>query len=50
VDQAQAAFIQGRFILDNILAANEIIHFTKVHKQKGIVLKINFEKAYDRVN
>jgi Reverse transcriptase (RNA-dependent DNA polymerase) len=50
VDPAQAAFIPGRYILDNVLAANEIIHFVKVHGQKGIVLKVDFEKAYDRVN
>jgi Reverse transcriptase (RNA-dependent DNA polymerase) len=50
VDPAQAAFIPGRYILDNVLAANKIIHFVKVHGQKGIVLKVDFEKAYDRVN
>jgi Reverse transcriptase (RNA-dependent DNA polymerase) len=50
VDPAQAAFIPGRYILDNVLAANEIIHFAKVHGQKGIILKVDFEKAYDRVN
>jgi Reverse transcriptase (RNA-dependent DNA polymerase) len=50
VDEAQAAFIQGRFILDNVLAAHEIIHFAKTTKQQGIILKIDFEKAYDRVS
>jgi hypothetical protein len=36
--------MQGRFILDNVLAANEIIHFTKINKQKGIILKVDFKK------
>jgi Reverse transcriptase (RNA-dependent DNA polymerase) len=50
VDEAQVAFIQGRFILDNVLTAHEIIHYAKIYKQKGIILKIDFEKPYDRVS
>jgi Reverse transcriptase (RNA-dependent DNA polymerase) len=30
VDEAQATFIKGRFILDNVLAANEIIYFCQM--------------------
>jgi hypothetical protein len=45
VDQAQTVFIKERFILDNVLAANKIIHLAKVQKQKEIVLKIDFEKV-----
>jgi Reverse transcriptase (RNA-dependent DNA polymerase) len=50
VDPSQTVFLQGRYILDNILAAHEIIHYSKVHKEKGLVLKVDFEKAYDKVN
>jgi Reverse transcriptase (RNA-dependent DNA polymerase) len=50
VDQSQSTFIKGRYILDNVLAANEIIHATKQAKHSGVVLKVDFEKAYDRVN
>jgi uncharacterized 2Fe-2S/4Fe-4S cluster protein (DUF4445 family) len=50
VDSAQAVFIQGRYILDNVLAANEIIHYAQLHKKKEIVLKLDFENAYDRVS
>jgi Reverse transcriptase (RNA-dependent DNA polymerase) len=50
VDPAQVAFIKSRYILDNVLVANEIIHYAKLHKQKGIVLKVDLEKAYDRVS
>jgi Reverse transcriptase (RNA-dependent DNA polymerase) len=50
VDEEHATFIQGRFILDNVLAAHEIIHFAKTTKQQGIILKIDFEKTYDKVS
>jgi Reverse transcriptase (RNA-dependent DNA polymerase) len=50
LDQTQTAFISGRYILNNILAANEVIHYAKHHKQKRIVLKVDFEKAYDKVS
>jgi hypothetical protein len=46
----KTAFINGRFILDGALALQEIIHELKRKKLGGILLKINFEKAYDRVN
>jgi hypothetical protein len=49
VDLTQAAFIKGRYILDNILAASEIIHSTKNDKTPGVLLKVDFEKAYDRI-
>jgi uncharacterized 2Fe-2S/4Fe-4S cluster protein (DUF4445 family) len=50
MDHAQAAFIKRRYILDNVLDATEIIHHAKITKQKRTILKVNFEKAYDRVN
>jgi hypothetical protein len=46
----QTAFIKGRFILDGILALHEIVHEVKARKQGCILLKLDFEKAYDRVN
>jgi hypothetical protein len=46
----QTAFIKGRFILDGSLALLEIIHELKRKKLGGVLLKLDFEKAYDRVN
>jgi hypothetical protein len=46
----QTAFIKGRFILDGALVLQEIIHELKREKLGGSLLKIDFEKAYDRVN
>jgi hypothetical protein len=46
----QTAFIKCRYILESVVAAHEIIH--EVHKQKdaGVILKLDYEKAYDRVS
>jgi hypothetical protein len=46
----QTTFIKGRPILDGALSLHEIIHEIKVRKSQAILLKIDFEKAYDRVN
>jgi hypothetical protein len=45
----QTAFITGRFILESVVAAHKIIH--EIHKkEEGVVLKLDYEKAYDRVS
>ena len=46
----QNAFIKKRNIMDGIFSLHELMHHTHVKKQVGIVLKLDFEKAYDKVN
>ncbi|KAK1693865.1 hypothetical protein QYE76_010562 [Lolium multiflorum] len=46
----QTAFIKGRNILDGPLALMETIHDLRKRKHNGVLLKLDFEKAYDRVN
>jgi hypothetical protein len=50
ISPKQATFIEGRFILDGALALQEIIHELKRKMLGGILLKIDFKKAYDIVN
>jgi hypothetical protein len=50
IAQSQTAFIKGRLIMDGALSLHEIIHELKARKSKAIVLKLDFEKAYDRVS
>lgn len=50
IGEAQAAFIGGKQILDGVLIANEVIDFWKQRNGEGLILKIDFEKAYDCVN
>jgi hypothetical protein len=50
ISLSQTAFIKGRLIHDGPLALHEIIHELKVKKMEVVLLKLDFEKAYDRVN
>jgi hypothetical protein len=46
----QSAFIRGRFILESVVTAHEVIHEVHKSKDKGLVLKLDYEKSYDKVN
>ena len=42
--------MRGRNILEGPLALQEIVHELKRTKEPAVLLKLDFEKAYDRVN
>ena len=46
----QSVFLKGRNIMNGVLALHEILHETKRNNEVGIVLKLDFEKAYDKVS
>jgi hypothetical protein len=46
----QSAFIRGRYILESVVTAHEIIHEVHRKKDQGLVFKIDYEKTYDKVN
>ena len=50
ISKSQNAFIKGRNIMDGVMSLHEILHDTKVRKKEGLVLKLDFEKAYDKIN
>ncbi|GJW61068.1 putative RNA-directed DNA polymerase [Tanacetum coccineum] len=49
VGEVKNAFIEGRYILDGVLIANETMEFVNSKKRKGIVFKVDSEKAYDSI-
>ena len=50
VRPSQTAFMQGRNILDGVVILHEAVYELHQKKLNGIILKIDFEKAYDKVN
>jgi hypothetical protein len=46
----QTTFVKGRYILESEVSAHEIIHEAVRGGRKGIILKLDYEKAYDMVD
>jgi hypothetical protein len=50
INRIQSGFLEDRNIMDGILTLHEILHDTRIKKKDGLVLKLDFEKAYDKLN
>lgn len=50
ISRHQNAFIKHRNIMDGILTLHEVLHHTQRQKKCGVVLKLDFEKAYEKIN
>nr|AAT93994.1 hypothetical protein [Oryza sativa Japonica Group] len=49
VSPTQTAFMRGRNILDRVVVIHETVRELHRRKLSGVILKIDFEKAYDKV-
>jgi len=49
IRSSQTAFLPGRFIMEGAVVLHETIHELHRKKKSGIILKLDFEKAYDKV-
>ena len=50
IKPSQTAFMTGRNIMKRVVILHETIHEMHRKKLDGIILKLDFEKAYDKVN
>jgi hypothetical protein len=50
ISSPQVGFVEGRHILDNVIQVQETIHSRKQRKEKGMLIKLDMENAFDRVN
>jgi hypothetical protein len=50
INPSQTAFIPGRNIMEGVVMLHETIHEIHRKKMSGVILKLEFEKAYDKVN
>ena len=46
----QEGFVEGQQILDGIILVHETIHLLKIKKVRGMFLKLDLSKAYDKIN
>ena len=46
----QGGFVKGRLIFDGVISLHEIIHSMDKSKEAGMILKLDMNKAYDRVS
>uniref|UniRef100_A0A453GTK3 Reverse transcriptase domain-containing protein n=1 Tax=Aegilops tauschii subsp. strangulata TaxID=200361 RepID=A0A453GTK3_AEGTS len=49
VQPSQTAFMPGRHILEGVVVLHETLHEIHSKKLDGVILKVDFEKAYDKV-
>lgn len=47
--KCQTVFIKGRNIADGIMCLLEIPHDTWIKNKEGFVIKLDFEKVYDKI-
>jgi hypothetical protein len=50
ISPTQTVFISGRNILEGVVVLHETIHELHRKRMSGVVLKLDFEKAYNKVN
>jgi hypothetical protein len=50
ISKIQSTFLPNRQILDGVLVANELIDLANRRKDKCLLFKVDFERAYDTVN
>jgi hypothetical protein len=49
VNASQTAFIKGRHIMEGVAVLHEVLHEMHITKSSGILFKIDYEKAFDKV-
>eukprot|EP00253_Pinus_taeda_P011164 PITA_11164 len=50
ISPEQTGFIEGRQILDGLVVTQEMIHSLNQKKQRGMMMKLDLSKAYDRLS
>lgn len=50
ISEEQTGFVANRSILDGIIIPQEIVHTTQLTKEPSMLMKIDIQKAYDKVD
>jgi hypothetical protein len=49
INESQKGFIKGRFIGENTRLLYDSMHYLEQHNKTGLLLLVDFEKAFDSV-
>jgi hypothetical protein len=49
IGKNQTRYIKGRNILEGVVILHDVLHELHISKARSMILKIDFEKAYNRV-
>lgn len=49
IGETQTVFISERQILDSVFIVNEVVYWLKNERKSGVLMKLDFQKAYDSV-
>lgn len=50
IGESQHAFVKGKQISDAFMIANEFVDELIINKKKGVLVKLDMEKAFDHPN
>lgn len=50
IGENQTTYLKGRNILDGVVILNEIIRDAKISKNRRLIFKVDFSKAFDSIN
>jgi hypothetical protein len=50
ISPMQGGFFKGRHILDNVIQVQEAMHSSHQRQEQGMLIKLDMENAFDRVN
>jgi hypothetical protein len=50
IGELQSIFLKGRYILNCVVKAHEVLHQVHVDKEEGLLFKVDFKKTFDYVS
>jgi Reverse transcriptase (RNA-dependent DNA polymerase) len=50
IGELQSAFLKGRYILDCVVTAHEVLHQIHIDKEEDLLFKVDFQKPFDYVS
>ena len=50
ISKEQTIYVEGWKIIGNIILTQEVIHSLKLNHSHGMIIKLDFSKAFDKIN